>query len=229
MESDLTGSPLRRPQYLRGRSNSENELLARNRNVRSAIPKKVSSAALRGSDEKWSFKGKIDLVDLDVVSTGHEEQRLEFLSPEISFAVYAASTFERDAWANVIRGAKSSLLASLNMRHPNSTLTSSASTQHLRRSLQALPYLPESFEDANGKKQKRSKVDHFVPAIWVPDGKADGCMRCGKPFGWRRRRHHCRLCGRCVCADCSGKVSLNAHRAFKLKRLMALPEDFLHS
>jgi hypothetical protein len=26
-------------------------------------------------------------------------------------------------------------------------------------------------------------------------------------FGWRRRRHHCRLCGRCVCAGCSGRVS----------------------
>jgi hypothetical protein len=23
---------------------------------------------------------------------------------------------------------------------------------------------------------------------------------------WRRRRHHCRLCGRCVCGSCSGKV-----------------------
>ena len=83
---------------------------------------------------------------------------------------------------------------------------------------------------ANGKKQKRSTVEHFVPAIRVPDGKADGCMRCGKPFCWRRRRHHCRLCGRCVCADCSRKVSLNAHKAFKMKGQMALLEYFfLHS
>ena len=32
-------------------------------------------------------------------------------------------------------------------------------------------------------------------------------MRCGRSFGWRRRRHHCRLCGRCICAPCSGRVS----------------------
>ena len=32
-------------------------------------------------------------------------------------------------------------------------------------------------------------------------------MRCGRSFGWRRRRHHCRLCGRCIRASCSGRVS----------------------
>lgn len=92
---------------------------------------------------------------------------------------------------------------SLNAMHPNSTLTSSASTHHLRRSLQALPHSPE--EDA--RKPRRGKVEHFVPAIWIPDAKTESCMRCGRSFGWRRRRHHCRLCGRCVCASCSGKVS----------------------
>ena len=32
-------------------------------------------------------------------------------------------------------------------------------------------------------------------------------MRCGRSFGWRRRRHHCRLCGRFIRASCSGRVS----------------------
>lgn len=88
--------------------------------------------------------------------------------------------------------------------NPNSTLTSSASTNHLRRTLQAIPHLPED----DDKNPPRGKVEHFVPAIWIPDGKTDTCMRCGRPFGWRRRRHHCRLCGRCVCGNCSGKVRL---------------------
>jgi len=97
-------------------------------------------------------------------------------------------------------------MAILTVMNPNSTLTSSASTNHLRRTLQALPHLPED----DDKNPPRGKVEHFVPAIWIPDGKTDTCMRCGRPFGWRRRRHHCRLCGRCVCGSCSGKVQPNA-------------------
>ena len=114
---------------------------------------------------------------------------------------------ERDEWVAAIRNAKSSLLVSLSVMQLNSTLTSSSSTNHLRRTLQALPYSPE-----DSSRPKRGKVEHFVPAVWVPDGKAESCMRCGRTFGWRRRRHHCRLCGRCVCGSCSGKVSLSALR-----------------
>ena len=42
--------------------------------------------------ERWVYKGKCDLVDLEVVVTpAHEdsEWRYELLSPEVSFAVYA--------------------------------------------------------------------------------------------------------------------------------------------
>jgi len=85
---------------------------------------------------------------------------------------------------------------------PDSTLTSSSSTQHLRQTLQALPYSPDEEES----KPRRGRVEHFVPAIWIPDGKTESCMRCGRTFGWRRRRHHCRLCGRCICASCSDKT-----------------------
>jgi FYVE/RhoGEF/PH domain-containing protein 5/6 len=55
--------------------------------------------------------------------------------------------------------------------------------------------------------ERRRKVEHWVPPVWIPDSKTSSCMRCGRMFGWRRRRHHCRLCGRCVCAACSGRVS----------------------
>ena len=114
-----------------------------------------------------------------------------------------ATEEERDGWTVAIRNAKSSLLVSLNMMHPNSTLTSSEATTHLRRALQALPHSAE-----DGTQPPRGRVDHFLPAVWVPDAKTDSCMRCGVRFGWRRRRHHCRLCGRCICANCSGKVCM---------------------
>jgi hypothetical protein len=111
-------------------------------------------------------------------------------------------------------------MATLTAMNPNSTLTSSTSTNHLRRTLQALPHLPED----DDKNPPRGKVEHFVPAIWIPDGKTDTCMRCGRPFGWRRRRHHCRLCGRCVCGSCSEKVgSYTASRLDGLIKLIGFP------
>ena len=147
------------------------------------------------------------------------------------------------------------MLATFNVTHPNSTLTSSSSTTHLRRVLQALPYPPgeatvrgarggstnrrtmlrkgrlggrqgivleenedpsaedeaessgrSAFANNTKRKERRGRVEHFVPAIWIPDHESAVCMRCQSAFGWRRRRHHCRLCGRVVCADCSQKV-----------------------
>ncbi len=129
---------------------------------------------------------------------------------------FSASDDERDEWSTAIRNAKAALLASLNVIHPNSTLSSSASTNHLRRTLQALPHLPEDAEN----RPRRGRVEHFVPAVWIPDGKTESCMRCGRSFNWRRRRHHCRLCGRCVCASCSGSVSWSHRGATNLTKLL---------
>mmetsp|Transcript_21476 Transcript_21476/g.31947 ORF Transcript_21476/g.31947 Transcript_21476/m.31947 type:complete len:1779 (+) Transcript_21476:65-5401(+) len=39
--------------------------------------------------------------------------------------------------------------------------------------------------------------------VWQPDSEARACMVCSKPFGFIRRRHHCRKCGLLVCSDCS--------------------------
>ncbi|ESK93148.1 rho guanine nucleotide exchange factor [Moniliophthora roreri MCA 2997] len=205
--------------------------------------------------EKWVFKGRAELVDLEVVvpvkvrrsrpssanlgdggevpsfveddnGDDESERRWEVLSPEGSFVLYADTGNDRDEWTSQIRHAKAQLLVSLNVTHPNSTLTSSSSTHHLRRTLQALPFLPDDerlgaidelgeMPNKSGKEKKaakkkggerRGRVEHWVPAIWIPDEKAEGCMRCGKSFGWRRRRHHCRLCGRCVCASCSERT-----------------------
>ncbi|KAF9459286.1 hypothetical protein BDZ94DRAFT_1224932 [Collybia nuda] len=192
-----------------------------------AIRRHASSG---NGEERWVYKGRAELVDLEVVVSPPrdlgDERRFEVLGPEGSFVLYAATEEERDDWSSSIRQAKSQLLISLNVTHPNSTLTSSSSTNHLRRSLQALPFPPSDERIAtttrdlklgakaskakskrNGNStEMRGKVEHWVPAIWIPDEKTASCMRCGRAFGWRRRRHHCRLCGRCVCASCSGRT-----------------------
>ncbi|KAJ3801421.1 hypothetical protein GGU11DRAFT_717892 [Lentinula aff. detonsa] len=192
------------------------------------------SAGSGGMDhEQWLYKGRIELINLEIVvdtsfSVEDELEEWEVLSPEGSFVLYAASGQERAEWTTLIRQAISQHLISLHAQHPNSTLTSSEATKHIRRALQALPFAPNDIrmqgyqdnatkkhkklgsKDKNSKpdwyKERRSKVEHWIPAIWIPDEKAEGCMRCGRAFGWRRRRHHCRLCGRCVCSSCSDKT-----------------------
>ncbi|KAG5341546.1 hypothetical protein C0989_009619 [Termitomyces sp. Mn162] len=121
--------------------------------------------ASSGGDERWIYKGRVELVDLEVVvmpaREEGEECRFEILSPEGSFVLYSGTRKDRDEWCSEIRQAKAQLLSSLNVTHPNSTLTSSSSTNHLRRSLQALPFPPTDeriatyrTDESNGQRAK---------------------------------------------------------------------------
>ncbi|KAG8876265.1 hypothetical protein FRB97_004307 [Tulasnella sp. 331] len=142
------GSPrnARPPMGPRQRSKSDAELPAQRSMTNSELPEP-------NGEEKWLFRGKYDLMDMEVITSTvpgpGEERRFDLFGPVESFAVYASNEAERDAWVQAIRSAKSSLLMSLNMTHPNSTLTSSASTTHLRRTLQAFPHHPETLKTSS--------------------------------------------------------------------------------
>ncbi|PIK59740.1 hypothetical protein BSL78_03312 [Apostichopus japonicus] len=41
-----------------------------------------------------------------------------------------------------------------------------------------------------------------VAPVWIPDTEAASCMQCGSKFTFRKRRHHCRACGKVFCATC---------------------------
>jgi FYVE/RhoGEF/PH domain-containing protein 5/6 len=83
---------------IRTRSKSEAELSvmrARYNDDSLPNPKRISVAPSTSSnpppEEKWVFKGKAELVDLEIVIGGPEEVRFEILNPEGSFAVYAGT------------------------------------------------------------------------------------------------------------------------------------------
>lgn len=64
-----------------------------------------------------------------------------------------------------------------------------------------------------GQKNPRKLLEQTV-VTWEDDEKVAKCPFCQQEFGsWTFRRHHCRICGRVVCADmataCSSEVSLN--------------------
>lgn len=38
---------------------------------------------------------------------------------------------------------------------------------------------------------------------WVPDKDVEECQVCLRPFSFLVRKHHCRICGRVICSECS--------------------------
>ncbi|KAH3732647.1 protein piccolo [Pelomyxa schiedti] len=46
-------------------------------------------------------------------------------------------------------------------------------------------------------------LDSFVAPTWQPDNEASNCTVCSKEFTLMNRRHHCRFCGKVVCAVCA--------------------------
>ncbi|PGG98792.1 hypothetical protein AJ80_09476 [Polytolypa hystricis UAMH7299] len=50
--------------------------------------------------------------------------------------------------------------------------------------------------------RERSFTDHTLPR-WQPDSEVSQCPICGTAFSFWYRKHHCRKCGRVVCASCS--------------------------
>ena len=69
----------------------------------------------------------------------------------------------------------------------------------------------------SGPKTQRKLIEQSV-VTWEEDAAVSHCPFCKQEFGsWTFRRHHCRMCGRVVCADpetaCSSEIGLNvAHR-----------------
>ncbi|KAG8160891.1 hypothetical protein KVR01_009155 [Diaporthe batatas] len=63
-----------------------------------------------------------------------------------------------------------------------------------------------------GQKNARKQLEQSV-VTWEEDARVPRCPFCQQEFSWSFRRHHCRMCGRVVCADaqteCSSEVGLN--------------------
>ena len=97
-----SSSPPPRPPMVRNRSKSDADLpMFTNKRSSSVLPSSKSHLPSKGkarypsssAEEKWIYKGHIDLVDIDVVVTPaldtNQDHRLEIHSPHSSFTLYA--------------------------------------------------------------------------------------------------------------------------------------------
>lgn len=71
---------------------------------------------------------------------------------------------------------------------------------------------PLSVASFTGQKGQRKLLEQSI-ITWEDDATVPKCPFCQQEFAWTFRRHHCRICGRVVCADpqtaCSSDVGLN--------------------
>ncbi|KAH8923343.1 hypothetical protein BT69DRAFT_1319610 [Atractiella rhizophila] len=74
---------------------------------------------------------------------------------------------------------------------------------------------PSPSSTSSGSAKEAKIAEDYSAPIWVPDDKANACMVCGSQFGIFRRKHHCRLCGRVVCYNCSKKTFIIPHKKEK--------------
>ena len=84
----------------------------------------------------------------------------------------------------------------------------------------------------SGQKTLRKSIEQAVVA-WEDDSSVPRCPFCQQEFGtWSFRRHHCRICGRVVCADpqtsCSTEVGLSISTRKGLHSMPTSPAALSH-
>ncbi|XP_018018336.1 zinc finger FYVE domain-containing protein 16 [Hyalella azteca] len=77
----------------------------------------------------------------------------------------------------------------------------------------------------SGRRRAREPVSESVNVVgsvapfWVPDDDACACQECGRVFTLVRRRHHCRACGRVLCAACCRDKAQLAYMDYREARV----------
>lgn len=129
---------------------------------------------------------------MDLYSMNIEEPELQpfpnsfnIFATSRSLTVSASSPEEKQDWKNAIQDAIDRIRQNTDSRKK---YTSSSST---------LLDFPNS-EDTEDPQSFGSKAP-----LWLPDSSVTMCKDCAEQFTLVRRRHHCRGCGKIVCAACS--------------------------
>lgn len=85
----------------------------------------------------------------------------------------------------------------------NRPLSSVAFWEYMVKSLGVSSSMPSRPSDDAITTQEIPVTDLKPATIWIPDSEVMDCQTCMKAFSFLVRKHHCRLCGRVVCGECS--------------------------
>ena len=85
----------------------------------------------------------------------------------------------------------------------NRPLTSVGFWEYMVKSMGLASVMPPRLSD-DAITTQEIPVTNLKPAtIWISDSDVMDCQTCMKTFSFLVRKHHCRLCGRVVCSECS--------------------------
>jgi WD40 repeat protein len=137
-----------------------------------------------------------------------------------SFVVYAPNVDVKNHWIAAVRDALTKidatdpLLSSRDALEPvPGTDASPVSTPRDSASAAANADDPESAISPR-LRARRSMAEQAAAAatqvdsapVWIADAESNECLLCHAAFTFTKRRHHCRKCGKLVCAKCSSRT-----------------------
>ena len=94
-----------------------------------------------------------------------------------------------------------------------------------------LDALNSAIEEYRSRKATFITLDHLNPVlrlegklgdsapVWIPDQRVTMCQSCSTEFSLVNRRHHCRACGKVICAPCSANKAPLRYRQFESSRV----------
>ena len=152
---------------------------------------------------------KIPLSALQVrVSTAAEaeyENEFNITSPVRSCTLRASSVSERNEWLDALNSA---IEEHVNRKATFSAAGSGGSTcsgNHNHPAGEVVAGVEE-------------RIGTSAP-VWIPDRRVTMCQNCAAEFSVLVRRHHCRACGKVVCATCSGSRAPLRYRDYEAARV----------
>ncbi|XP_040566284.1 uncharacterized protein [Lepeophtheirus salmonis] len=134
----------------------------------------------------------IPLNTLSVRVLPHYETEFSVSSPVRSCTLRASSVSERNEWIEALNHGIE--------EHRNRKAT----------------FFPGSSSDIDC--DQLDVVGNCAP-VWIPDRRVTMCQNCTVEFSVLVRRHHCRACGKVVCASCSGNKAPLRYKGFEVGRV----------
>jgi len=188
----------------------------------------VCCAPLNRLNKKYRVTAKLDLEGMQVKKEIRSSVNPNAVAYNYTFCIcglqrtmefQASNDEDKNTWVDAISGAMNEQMERKSTFKQRSGSINSDST----------PSLPVQSPTSTLERQNIiSLTDDLVAETdlgiraprWIKDNEVSMCMGCSKQFNAiRRRRHHCRACGRVVCAECSDHKQLLKYDPVKPQRV----------